>query len=80
MKTVIQTVLKLWSFEVVKHNGSHFEKMALKGFMYHFVVFLSSGSSQSAKLPDSFHGNTLDMLAYAEAQCFIFYGSLCGES
>ena len=30
MKTVIQKVLKLWSFEVAKRNGSHFEKTALK--------------------------------------------------
>ena len=37
MKTVIQNVLKLWSFEVAKRNGGHFEKTAPKDFTCHFV-------------------------------------------
>ena len=37
MKTVIQKVLTLWSFEVAKRNGSHFEKTALKDLMCHFA-------------------------------------------
>ena len=42
MKTVIQKVLKLWSFEIAKRNGSHFVK--------------THGGSESAKLPDYCHG------------------------
>ena len=78
MKTVIQKVLKLWSFEIAKHNDSHFEKSALKDFMS-FCIF-SVATAESAKLPDFYHGNTLDMLAYAEAPQNMFNWSLCGES
>ena len=43
MKTVIQKVLKLWSFEVAKCNGSHFEKMALKDFMSFCIFSVATG-------------------------------------
>ena len=56
----------MWSFEVAKCNGSHFEKMSQKDFMS-FGMFSVATGVQSAKLPDFYHGNTLDMLAYAEA-------------
>ena len=79
MKTVIQKVLKLWSFEVAKRNGSHFEKTVLKDFVF-LHIFRSNGGSESAKLPDFYHGNTLDILAYAEDPQNIFNWSLCGES
>ena len=67
MKTVIQKVLKLWSSKVAKHNGSHFEKKALKDFMS-FCIFCLATGVQSSTLPDFCHGNTLDMLAYAETK------------
>ena len=72
MKIVIQKVLKLWPFEVAKRNGSHFEKTTER-FCVIFHIFLSNGGSESAKLPDFCHGNTLDMLAYAEAAFFILF-------
>ena len=43
MKTVIQTVLKLLSFEVAKRNGSHFYKTALKDFVSFRVFSLAAG-------------------------------------
>ena len=43
MKTVIQKVLKLWSFEAAKCNGSHFEKMALKDFLYFCIFSVPTG-------------------------------------
>ena len=46
MKAIIQKVLKLWSFEVAKRNGSHFEKMALKDFMS-FCIFSVAVGVQS---------------------------------
>ena len=73
MKTVILKVLKLWSFEVAKCNGSQLEKMALKDFMS-FCIFSVVTGVQSAKLPDFYHGNTLDMLAYAEAPKIFLIG------
>ena len=79
MKTVIQKVLKLWSFEVAKHNGSHFQKTALKDLMS-FCIFSVAMGIQSAKLPDFYHGNTLDILGYAVAPQNIFNWSLCSES
>ena len=45
MKTVIQKVLKLWSFEVAKRNGSHFEKTALKDLS--FCIFSIAMGVQS---------------------------------
>ena len=73
MNTVIQNVLKLWSFEVAKRNGSHFEKTALKSFMS-FCIFSIATGVQSAKPPDFYHGNTLDMSAYAEAPQIFLIG------
>ena len=61
MKTVIQKVLKLWSFEVAKSNSSHFEKTALKRFDVFLHILHRNRGSESAKLPDFYHGNTLDM-------------------
>ena len=43
MKTVIQKVLKLWLFEVAKHNGSHFEKTALKDFLSFCIFSVAAG-------------------------------------
>ena len=43
MKTVVQKVLKLWSFEIAKCNGSHFEKMALKDFMSFCIFSVATG-------------------------------------
>ena len=41
--TVIQILLKLWSFEVAKRNGSHFEKTALKHFMSLCIFSVATG-------------------------------------
>ena len=43
MKTVIQKVLKLWSFEVAKRNGSHLEKTTLKDFVSFCIFCLAMG-------------------------------------
>ena len=72
MKTVIQKALKL-SFEVPQRNGSHFEKTAQKDFMS-FCIFSIATGVQIAKPPDFYHGNTLDMLAYAEAPPIFLIG------
>ena len=56
----------LWSFQVAKRNGSHFQKTALEDFKS-FCIFSIATGVQSAKLPDFYHGITLDILAYAEA-------------
>ena len=82
IKIVIQKVLKLWPFEVAKRNSSHFEKMTER-FCVIWHIFFSNGGSESAKLGDFFHGNTLAMLAYAEAAFFFFFflnWFLCVES
>ena len=80
MKTVIQKVLKLWSFEVARRNGSHFEKMALKDFMSFCIFSVATWVQSQPNLLFLYHGNALDMLAYAEAPQNIFHWSLCGES
>ena len=43
MKTVIQKVSKLWLFEAAQHNGSHFEKMALKDFTSFCIFSVATG-------------------------------------
>ena len=73
MKIVIQKLLKLWSFEVAKHNDSHFEKTALKEFMSFCIFSIATGVQSQPNLLIFFHGNTLDMLAYAEAAFFILF-------
>ena len=53
MKTVIQKVLKLWSFEVAKRNGSQ-RKNGSERFYVFLRIFRSNRGSESAKLPDFF--------------------------